>query len=387
MNDLTLRFTAALLGEELEFVEGNVLVTLSEGMISSISTSEGSFDVDLRGFMVMPPTANMHVHVLDYGFPEYGNKLSIEDLVGEPHGLKYRLLLSASKERLLEALRRFKVRCSELGVGFIMEFRELGVKGLTLDAGKRPYGWLALAMPLTHRDDSVKAEIKELVKLGDGLGISSPLYFSDEVLQEMVKEFKIRGKPVAAHISETRETWLKKDFNSLRTLNPDAVVHGTWLRRDELEIIKELGATLVLCVRSNLWFSTGIPRLTDIYSLGIDVALGTDNCAWIEPSPWREAETLLLLLRYGGVRDSRWVLKALVNARPAGILNRLVEGGQANLLILKYSGTSLENARDKYSAIIKRGEDLVSCLIMNGELRYCGEGLNSLRNRIRNNVS
>lgn len=56
-------------------------------------------------------------------------------------------------------------------------------------------------------------------------------------------------------------------------------VHGVQLGDDALERLREAGATVVTCPRSNVWTGVGIPRLAHFYAAGVPVAIGTDSLA------------------------------------------------------------------------------------------------------------
>lgn len=60
------------------------------------------------------------------------------------------------------------------------------------------------------------------------------------------------------------------------------VVHGTQLTRRELDVLTEVGSTLVLCVRSNAWVGAGVPPVADAVASGVRLAIGTDSLASVE---------------------------------------------------------------------------------------------------------
>jgi cytosine/adenosine deaminase-related metal-dependent hydrolase len=66
----------------------------------------------------------------------------------------------------------------------------------------------------------------------------------------------------------------------LGLLAPDVVlVHLTDARPDELDLIAQSGAPVVLCPRSNLFIEVKLPPLTEMLRAGIVPALGTDSLA------------------------------------------------------------------------------------------------------------
>jgi aminodeoxyfutalosine deaminase len=60
------------------------------------------------------------------------------------------------------------------------------------------------------------------------------------------------------------------------------VVHGTQLTRPELDMLAGVGATLVLCARSNRWVGAGVPPVAAAFAAGTRVAVGTDSLASVE---------------------------------------------------------------------------------------------------------
>jgi len=390
MIENSLTVGGALLGDELKFTEGPITIYLDpcEGRITSIEKGNHGL-INLRNYLAIPSLANMHVHGLDYSIVEEGYDLDIDSLVGEPYGLKYTLLKNIDDKTLCSHLKSFINSVRSYGVGFIAEFRELGVRGIRICGRcERSPGHFVLAMPDKH-EGLRRRYIDELLLCSDGFGVSSPLYFTQGELELLYNEARKMGKLFISHIAETRETYKSNDLRKLLSAGvPDAIVHGTWLKGEDLLVLKELGINLILCLRSNLWFLTGIPNLKDIYSAGLSVSLGTDNGGWIKPDLWREAELLYFLLRKEGVDDPLWVLKALINTSPIRVRNSLKEGNPLNMTLIQYAGTPLERARNKAVALIKRGgQELVRCVVINGFTVYerlkDGEALcHSLRDNV-----
>ena len=383
---LTITVSGAFIGSGLSYIEGPLAITIEDGVIVSIERHvEG---VDLRGFIALPPLANMHAHVLDLAIAEEGWDLDIDSVVGEPYGLKYVLLKKLSRNALSRALESFYNYSLKCGVGLIVEFREFGVKGLELGKG---YGVNAYVMAMPSSHDVSIDELSKLIELSSGFGISSPLYFSDDVLKTMLKLAKAKGKYVFAHIAEVREVRDEGDLEKLLRLgNPTAIVHGVWLSGNDVVMLREREIPLILCPRSNRWFLSGDARLDLIYREGIVIGLGTDNAGWVKPDLWRDAEELLLKLRYLGINDPKWVLKALtVNAgNILGLRYELSEGVKANMLLLRNDLLMLGSVRNKYLAVVKRGgPELVGGVFIDGNLRYCSEEAKTLCNSLRDFIS
>ncbi len=385
MRELSITVAGGFLGSSLEFVEGPLTLVIEGNRIHSISRGIGGAH-DMRGYVVLPPLANMHTHILDYVSPEIGWDLDIDSVVGEPYGLKY-LILSKSETSLLDSVIGEAIESMlGSGVGYVAEFRELGVKNLKLGSKKLRTHYV---LSMSSKHERVSSEVEEVITYSDGIGISSPHYFALEDLGSIFRLARNSGKLVHSHISETKDTHEERDLERLLSVGrPDAVVHGVWLSSEELQLLKDLKITLVLCLRSNMWFMSGLPKLKSIYEVGVDVAVGTDNLGWVKPDLWREGELLLLLARNVGVNDPVWVLKALTNTNPVGVQNYLVEGAYANILFVKYSGTPLERAHNKHLALVKRGgPELVAALMLDGKFKHLGGGLEeTLRESLRDYI-
>jgi cytosine/adenosine deaminase-related metal-dependent hydrolase len=379
-------------GYDLEFIEGPITITINaeKGFIENISKGSNGL-LNLRGYTALPPLTNLHTHLLDYAIAEEGWDLDIDSVVGEPYGLKYKLLKRERKEILLSAILSAEKIAWNNGIGIIVEFRELGIAGSLLDLSKRDPSHLVLGMPSKHDSSSVD-EAKQLLEIDDGLGISSPLYYSQDVLSHIYN--LIKGFPVTkhlhAHISETTETHDKGDLEyMLKVMKPSAIIHGTHLTSDEITLLNELNIPLILCLRSNLWFSSGIPDIRSIYNSGIKIGLGSDNAGWIKLDIWREGELLLNMSRLYGVNDPVWVLKAMtISAEIVGLDNAIVEGNRTNLLLVESDPLRLNTAKNKHVAVIKRGgSEYVGALVIDGRPKYCNGKAKTLCNNIRYVIS
>ncbi len=56
-------------------------------------------------------------------------------------------------------------------------------------------------------------------------------------------------------------------------------VHGVQMSAEDLETLRQRGATLVTCPRSNGYTGAGLPPITEFYESGVRVAIGTDSLA------------------------------------------------------------------------------------------------------------
>jgi cytosine/adenosine deaminase-related metal-dependent hydrolase len=57
------------------------------------------------------------------------------------------------------------------------------------------------------------------------------------------------------------------------------VVHGVQMTKADLTLLRDRGATLVTCPRSNAHTGAGVPPIVDFYESGVRIAIGTDSLA------------------------------------------------------------------------------------------------------------
>ena len=82
------------------------------------------------------------------------------------------------------------------------------------------------------------------------------------------------------------------------------VVHGVQFGDGDLRRLKEIGATVVTCPRSNQWVGVGYPPIGQFYQSGVKVAVGTDSLASVED-----------LNVFSELKTMRWLAPAVPAAR------------------------------------------------------------------------
>jgi cytosine/adenosine deaminase-related metal-dependent hydrolase len=366
--ELGFKASLALVGWSLE-ARRDVCVWVRDGFIESVE-GRGSCPADSmggEGAVLLPQPANAHVHSGDHAFPEYATELPLEEAVAPPGGVKHRLLASTPRHRLVEAISEYYTLAWRAGTGLLVDFREGGGEGcrLALEALSRiPPGMdvLVLGRPGPGWPGSCA-----------GVGLNSPLDYSLEQLASIVAA----RRPAMTHVAETREAREAGDLERALEAGFDAVVHGVYLSRDDLEALASRGVGLVVCTRSNAWHSVGMPPAPDAWEAGLRVGLGTDNAGWFTPDIWREAEALALITRLKGYRDPRLprlVLRSLfidgylVSKRKPRLI---VEGGEAHFLLVAARGRGVLEARNVYWALVKRvGPDAILARVDGDTIYY-----------------
>ena len=364
-----IRVSAAVLWPELGFEEG-VSLSIRDGILESVG--KGGYGLDFRGLIALPLFTNAHIHMMDWVIQQAGWDLDIDSLVGEPYGIKYVLLRRAPDDTVregIETVRRYLIR---QGVGAIIEFREFGVRGTRIDCRRRHKHHIVLTMP-THHDERAVEEVEEALACADGVAVSSPHYFPEDVLRSILSLAKARGLMTASHVAEVPETREAGDLERLLGAGgADVLVHGTYLSEDDLSTIASRGSLLVLCPRANRWFLGGEPPAYEALRAGVDLGVGTDNAGWVKPDVWREAEVLHLILRSKGVSSPEPVLRALIGPSRLAGLEPFAAGSTASFMLVSAEGVGARWSRNPLLSLIKNGgPEHVMAVVIDGRLEYC----------------
>lgn len=372
----TLLVDYALVGEDLEVLE-NASIEIVDGVVSSIgkSWSPGRNPVRIRG-VAMPVLVNAHVHLLDYAFAEFGDEApyTISQLVREPDGLKFRLISSLTTDDVYRVARRIFSKMLHYGVGVVITYVE---KPMIAEVRRAVEPGMVTVILGGLVGGEVFSKLHSVLQASDGVGLDSPLRFTVEELEFIKTECRRRGKLVSTHIAETKSIYERGDFKTaFAHLDPDLIVHGTHLGDEELEYVARSGVSIVVCPRSNMWFSVGLPPVSKMVEKGVNVLIGTDNAGIIEPDVWRELEEVYRLLRMqGGPKPdfAREALKmATVNVSKLrgigeGVRNVIEEGAPARILVISPEEILDSSPRNIYATIAKRGSATSIRLVVLGE--------------------
>ncbi len=346
----------ALVGKSLEWKE-YLNVEVVDGVITHVGNGHVGNAIKLPG-LLLPSLVNFHAHAGDYMIMEGGWSLNIREAVGDPHSYKYQAFNSGYD--VMASIKSFLRESLRFGVKTVVDFREQGIQGSRLasslkgDPDLREVNYFIMG----RLDDQVTVDaLRELLRYADGYGLPSPsVKYDVTVIRDSVP---LR----ASHFAETLSQWLRDDLEEfIRDFSPSFLVHGTWLSEDEMRLLSEHHIPLAVCPRSNAWFSVGLPKVDLAIDMGVDLFLGTDNGAWVNPNLWRDMELALLLsrTRKPGSDYSKEILEGstVKSASFLGLRNSVEEGTplrMVNLVDAENSGISV--SKNKYTAIIKRAGD------------------------------
>ncbi len=299
-----------LRGLNLKPVKSNI--TVDDGIIINISkdSKEGRL-IDVDGAIVCPSFLNGHTHIGDSIIKDEGYGLSLGEMVKPPNGVKHRALASAGDDDIIEAMKSSMLEMAESGISHFIDYREGGIKGVKLlkEASKD----IPITPIILGRDDSfygddpdlskVKKAIHKLLKLADGIAPSGFGEITDDVANLIVEECRKVGKISSIHVAESEstqiesldkcgQTEIERGVNS----NFNQLVHCTNPKNNDLELIKNSKANVVVCPRANATLNVGIAPLNEMLKLGIKPILGTDNLMLNSPNMFRELEFTLKLM-------------------------------------------------------------------------------------------
>jgi aminodeoxyfutalosine deaminase len=155
-------------------------------------------------------------------------------------------------------------------------------------AALEPWPENLLYAPAPHTPFTLHPEIlRELVRRARAMGQLTTLHLCEHGAERAF--LRDGGGPFAKFLSNRQSTppdWAPPGVDpvryvaSLGLLAPDVLcVHLCDARPDEVELVAQAGAKVVLCPRSNLHIELKLPPLRSILEAGLRPALGTDSLA------------------------------------------------------------------------------------------------------------
>jgi len=328
-------------------------VALEDGVVTEVGrTPPGK--PDARG-IIIPGPWNCHTHVGD-AYVRPPQDITLEALVAWPDGLKHRAHRDTPAQVKVEAVREYLVGMAAAGISGLTDFREEGLAGVAMlveaSAGL-PLGMNVLGRPARlpssgkgggdgrgggggdgrgggdgheaggwenniggrggHDTLPWREEAAALLNVCDGFGLSGMADVPHDVLSELSRMARGRGKSFAIHVSETS----REDLDAALDLRPSHVVHMCHGTPADHGRLADAGVPVALCPTSNLRFGLR-PDVPSMLEAGLDLALGTDNAMLGQPDLLREARTLYELGRSGGMK-------------PEGAASILLEGPEKPL--------------------------------------------------------
>jgi cytosine/adenosine deaminase-related metal-dependent hydrolase len=365
---ISINVKLGLIGRELEIKE-NFNIEIENGIITHIGNGFSTDSITFSNGILIPAFVNSHVHAADFVCQEMGYNKPIHEVVGDPKSIKYECINNYSKDEIEKSIIKFVYRATKFGSYTILDFREQGLVGSMIGySAKQELSLNGVKYYLLGRleeNEINETNLHLLYKVSDGYGLSS---VSNNLGINKIKNI-FYNKIRAVHISETIKQWLRNDFEYIiKEYEPNLIIHGTHLSEEEFRIAKERNISVVLCPRSNMWFSVGLPKVVNAIKNEVNLLIGTDNGGILDPNMWKEMEILLLILRIEDPTSdySLNILKAAtINAYDFLKIKGWIEEGnpiEAGLLVIEGEKSGILNSNNKYLGIIKRGNDIIYSL-------------------------
>ncbi len=147
--------------------------------------------------------------------------------------------------------------------------------------------------PLIRVREAYRVHRDAAPRLHWALGPTSPEFCTPALLEGLAGLAAEHDLPVITHIYESRGMALagrmfmpEHDGSQIKYLRSTGLLganlglaHSVWMRPDEIALIAETGATVILNPVGNLKTRSGVPPIRAYLDAGVPVAIGCDNCS------------------------------------------------------------------------------------------------------------
>ncbi len=366
---ITIENATVLYGENLEAIKANVLIEDQEILEVSPHLKKGKI-IDARGCIVAPAFINSHVHLGDSVAMDLGDGKPIEEIVKPPDGIKHQILADTPYPAQIDFMKKSMWTMLKTGTTTFVDFREGGKEGidnLNEAAEEIPIRKIVLGRHESFinphaRPIEIIENVKELIEICDGVAPSGLGEITDSTAAAIAQTSRRFKKISAVHVAEYEQV----QYDSLNTTGKTEVhraieagfyllIHLTAPLKDDLELVAKNRIPVACCPRSNGALAVGIPPIKEMFEVGIQILLGTDNLMFNSPNMFREIEYTLKVTRgyYKEYFPPEEIIKmATVNAAQALKLNAgsIDEGKLADLMIVE------QISSNPYLSIINRTE-------------------------------
>jgi cytosine/adenosine deaminase-related metal-dependent hydrolase len=236
----------------------------------------------------IPGLINSHIHVGD-SFVEREPPIDLKEAVG-PGGFKHRMLHSAKDADIRAGIKSAAVYMASTGTVAAIDFRENGIKGIRqfTQARIRKPTFVTLGRPSEDL-----ADMEQVIQRSTGVAMSSVSDHDTDYMIGLAERARKAGRKVAIHFSERS----REDIETLRRIKPDLVIHCLFATNEDLNIIRQIGARVVITPRSNIAYGLSADYGRFLVH-GIIPLLGTDNVMMVEPDILSEMQYLYLTQRH-----------------------------------------------------------------------------------------
>ena len=388
---MLLKNASILLGKELKYVSSINLKISNQRFTrihKNIHPSAKEESIDCEGLLLIPGFVNSHIHIGDSIGKDITLNSSVDDRIHPIFGAKSKILKKTNPSQLASFMKNTCNSMLRKGITTFVDFREGGLDGVNLL--KKVLSDLPIRSIILGRVDFYQnqkqirqnstlpkeryAELNEILKKCDGIGISGANENSNSVLQSYSKTKKLR----AIHAAETKDSVnqskkITKKSEILRALElkPHFLVHMTFASKNDLHLVAKKTRGIVVCPRANAALAEGIPDVDLMLKSRCNVAIGTDNVMINSPDIFREMDYLwkVTMARHKKRIDPKTILKmATVNA--GKLLHKdlgVIENSKlADCVFIDTHSIDLEPMHSPHASIVHRASESVIRAVMIG---------------------
>ncbi len=314
---LNIKNGLVLYGAKMEPIKANILI--EDNLIVEVSPhASGGKKIDAKGCIVSPSLINSHVHLGDSVAKDIGDGEPIDKIVKPPDGLKHKLLAKASPQEIISSMRNSLQEMFQTGTTTLVDFREGGIDGISLIKkagegiplrkiilGRHNSFFKPFPVPLNPEfKEEIRENAMEILSSSEGIGLSGFGEINDEVVKIITETCAQENKISAIHVAEYEEV----QKNSIKATgkteveraifnNFNILIHVNSPLNSDISLLRNKQKSVVCCPRSNGALSVGIPPIKDMWDMGINLLLGTDNLMFNSPNMFREMEYALKVTR------------------------------------------------------------------------------------------
>lgn len=391
---MILKNPSVLLGKELEYVSSiNVQISNQKfkRIQKNIQPSHKEEIFDCEGLLLIPGFINSHTHIGDSIAKDVTLNKSVNEKIHPTFGIKSKVLKNTKPSLLASFMQNTCKSMLQKGITTFVDFREGGIEGVEIlkkVLTKVPIRSIILGRMEYYQNSNQikkntgisseqKAELSELLKKCDGIGVSGANENSNSVLKFYSSTKKLR----AIHAAETKESvnsskHMTKKSEVIRALQlkPHFLIHMTQASKSELFLASKKTRGIVICPRANASLAEGIPNLQMMIQTRCNIAIGTDNIMINSPDMFREMDYLWKVSM--GINkkriDPKQILKmTTVNAgkllqKEIGTIER---GKLADCVLIDKHSIDLEPIHSPHASIVHRAsENAIRAVIVGGKI-------------------
>jgi cytosine/adenosine deaminase-related metal-dependent hydrolase len=262
----------------------------------------------------------------------------------------------------IAAMRSAIIEMIENGTAVCYDFRENGLNGINdlREAGEN----LPIDLRILGRQNT-KTNLATILSQCDGLGLATPLFYSQKEMEIIRNQTSSPHVLVATHIGEefqiiqeSLERFGLSDLQvALQYLDPDILIHLTMLDENELREIPS-SKFIVFCPRSNAYYGLGFPPIDYFLDKQHLIGLGTDNVMSNAPNILEELRWLVLRLKEQMISINPLDALKLITINPSKALKVstgcIKENFWADLLVIDLQSTRTVFGKDPIMSLLFR---------------------------------